>query len=576
MAAKQDHAKTKAELVAELEALRQRVAELEAQTVRDITGRKQSEVELEESYRFSKAIVDTAPYLIYIYDLAERRNLYANHQLSTLLGYTESAFRKMGGRIAQLAPPEDYQKLAAHFDCLAADRDDTVHEVEYRLRRADGRWCWLQSRDVVFKRTPEGLPIQLLGTAVDITEHKKAEEALRESEQRFRQLAENIKEIFWLSAPDKSQFFYVSPAYEEIWGQTCESLYQNPRSFLTHIEPADHETINQHLSKQARGEYTEVEYRIVRPDGSIRWVRTRAFPVYDDYGTVYRVAGISEDITERKRIETALQQAEAREQLRQQQLIQTERMASLGVLATGVAHEINNPNNYIMLNARILSKVWRELAPILNHYYEGEGDFMLSGIPYSQAYEQISQLIGGMSEGGKRIKQIVERLRNYATQDAEQAHQPVELNAVVKSAILMTSNELDKSTQQFSVTYGDRLPKIKGDPQQLEQVIVNLIINACQALSNKKQRIAISTASDAAADCVCVTISDEGVGISAENMKHVMEPFFTTKQGIGGTGLGLSVSYGIVKAHGGDLEITSELGVGTMVTVRLPVAERQL
>jgi PAS domain S-box-containing protein len=133
----------------------------------------------------------------------------------------------------------------------------------------------------------------------DITERKRSEEALRESQERFRQLAENIREVFWLTDIDKSQMLYISPGYESIWGRNCESLYASPRSWLDAIHPDDREMVLAALTKQIAGQYDE-EYRIVRPDGTVRWIRDRAFPVKDHSGTVYRIAGIAEDITDKK------------------------------------------------------------------------------------------------------------------------------------------------------------------------------------------------------------------------------------------------------------------------------------
>jgi PAS domain S-box-containing protein len=144
----------------------------------------------------------------------------------------------------------------------------------------------------------------------DVTENRRAQEALRESEGRFRQLAENIEQVFWMWDPDRTEIFYVGPAYEAIWGHSCQSLYQKPRSFVEAIHPADRRRVLTHYQRHKRAGY-EVDYRVVRPDGSIRWVRDRAFPIRNDEGQVYRMAGITEDITLRKQAEDALRESEA-------------------------------------------------------------------------------------------------------------------------------------------------------------------------------------------------------------------------------------------------------------------------
>ena len=153
-------------------------------------------------------------------------------------------------------------------------------------------------------------------------------------EERFRQLVDHIHEVFWLTAADQTQMFYVSPAYETIWGKSCASLYENPSSYLDSIDPEDFERVKQAFSNQANRPCHE-EFRIVRPDGSIRWVLTRTFPVPNAEGKVYRVTGLSKDITERKRAEEALKKTE-------RQYRQSSKMEAIGTLAGGIAHDFNN------------------------------------------------------------------------------------------------------------------------------------------------------------------------------------------------------------------------------------------
>jgi len=280
-------------------------------------------------------------------------------------------------------------------------------------------------------------------------------------------------------------------------------------------------------------------------------------------GTQQSVASFM-DITDRKR-------AEEQVKYQQQQLIQADKMATLGILVSGVAHEINNPLNFILLNAKIASRVWSEITPILQQYYEEKGDFALAGMPYTKSSEKIGRLISAISEGAARIEKIVTGLRNFARKDEGELDQAVNLNSVMESAIVIVGDLIKKSTDHFSVEYGEHLPPLRGNYQQLEQVIINLITNSCQALGSKEKSITASTALDKPAGRLRVVIADEGEGIPPENMKHIMDPFFTTKRDSGGTGLGLAISYNIIRNHGGDLHFISEVGKGTVMTITLPL-----
>ena len=273
---------------------------------------------------------------------------------------------------------------------------------------------------------------------------------------------------------------------------------------------------------------------------------------------------LEEEIAERERSQKLAQ-------LRQQQLMQADKMATLGILSSGVAHEINNPNNFILLNAKIFSRVWSDITPILEEYYEEQGDFALAGMPYTQAHDRIGQLITGMSEGAQRIQKIVQGLKDFARQDTGELNESVDINSVIEASVLIAGNLIKKSTDQFSCEYGADLPEIQGNTQQLEQVIINLLTNACHALEDRKKGIFITSSHDVNTDTIIVEVRDEGTGISGEALEHIMDPFFTTKRSSGGTGLGLSISYNIIKAHGGELKFTSEPGNGTTVVLSLAV-----
>ena len=526
---------------------------------RDITRRKQAQKALRRSETRYRTLFGESRDTVYM-NTREGKILDINQAGVELLGYTRDELIGMNVRKLYVYP-ENRSVFQREIE-----QQGSVRDYELKFRRKDGTQidCLVTS---TVRRTVNGTIVGYQGIIRDITEQMKAEKALHESEQRFWQLAENLREVFWLSSLDGSQIYFINPAYEEIWGRSCESLIAQPESWLDAVHPDDREEVLANFEKQSRGEFVEYEYRIVRPDGEVRWIEAHVFPVRSEEGKIYRCAGSAQEITKRKR-------AEELAESQQQQLIQADKMASLGILVSGVAHEINNPNNFIMLNGEILSMAWQNVMPILQKYYEENGDFLLAGMPYTRAHEKIGQLISGISEGATRIGKIVEALGGFARQDAGDLDQEIDPNAVVESAMVIVNNLIKKSTHNPSVELEENLPKIQGNPQQLEQVIINLITNSCQALQSPQKRLFVSTSYNKTSDLITIRVRDEGGGIPPENLNHIIEPFFTTKRDTGGTGLGLSVSYNIVKNHGGHLHFNSRFGEGTTATVMLPVSRR--
>jgi polar amino acid transport system substrate-binding protein len=293
--------------------------------------------------------------------------------------------------------------------------------------------------------------------------------------------------------------------------------------------------------------------------GTVIWSRTLQRKV------TQRTIELAREVSERKR---------ALEELRrhQDQLIQADKMTSLGILVSGVAHEINNPTGLILFNTPVISEAYADAEAILAAHYREHGDFMLGGIPYSRMRGKIPQMLDDMQEGAKRIKRIVEDLKDFARRNDEVASEPVDLNTVVSLAVRLVEVTIRKATDHFTIRYGEALPPVRGHAQRIEQVVVNLILNACQALPDPGRSVTVETGCDASARMVWVRVRDEGNGIAPEHLAHLTDPFFTTKRESGGTGLGLSVSAGIVKEHGGELYFDSQPGTGTTVLLTLPAA----
>lgn len=275
----------------------------------------------------------------------------------------------------------------------------------------------------------------------------------------------------------------------------------------------------------------------------------------------------------RKKVEERTQDL----QERQKQLLQVDKMASLGILVSGVAHEINNPCGILTLNFPVILEAFDEILEMLDEKYEEQGEFDLVGIEYQRMRNTLSDMLQDMDDSSKRIKAIVADLKHFSSQsgDDKGSMEELDLNELSDTAHRLTVNTINKTTVHFVTRYGQGLPKIMGHAQRIEQVIVNLILNACQATQDHDSNIRITSNYDKYSRMVNLQISDEGCGISENDMAKLTDPFFTTKREDGGTGLGLSVSAGIVRDHDGILHFSSKQGSGTTVTLSLPAVNKK-
>ncbi|WP_394171053.1 transporter substrate-binding domain-containing protein [Saccharospirillum alexandrii] len=272
-------------------------------------------------------------------------------------------------------------------------------------------------------------------------------------------------------------------------------------------------------------------------------------------------------------IRTLQRQVERRTQevkKQQQQLIQADKMSSLGTLVSGVAHEINNPSGLILLNLPMLKDAWEDALPHLDGLYEQHDGFDIAGLDYRRIRHEIPYIINEMNEGAQRIKRIVNDLRDFARQEATDAIEPMNLNDVVSTAVRLLDVTIRGYTNRFSLILDPYLPSMLGHPQRIEQVVINLIINACQSLPDDQHGVKVETRIDHIRQRIVLSVHDEGCGIEPDAMPNLTDPFFTTKREQGGTGLGLSVSAGIIKAYDGTMKFHSRPGEGTRVDVTFP------
>jgi PAS domain S-box-containing protein len=359
--------------------------------------------------------------------------------------------------------------------------------------------------------------------------HKALQEAhdeLQASEERFRQLAENIQEVFWLLDLDTQQLLYVSPAYDAIWGRSSQDLYQQARSFLDTIHPDDREEVVQELT--ANWQAYDREFRILRPDGTPRWVRLRSFPVYNERGEIYRMAGVAVDRTEQMATQAAL--------------IQAERLTTAGKLATSLAHEINNPLQAV-IGCLGLAQESLENSESLGTYLQ-------------VAYEEV-----------RRAARIVGQFRSLGSSKQEGRKEPTDLNRLLGDVLMLNKKHLANRKIEVLWEPDTRLPMLPVMADPLRQVFLNLVMNAADAMPGGGQ-LRLSTARTSSPAGVRLVVADTGSGIPPEVLPHIFEAFYSTKSE--GLGVGLFVSQNIVQQHGGRIAVESQAGAGTTFTIWLP------
>ena len=371
-------------------------------------------------------------------------------------------------------------------------------------------------------------------------ERIRADGALRASEERFQELAGNINEVFWITDAAKQQMLYISPAYEKIWGRTCASLYAAPRTWLEAIHPEDRARIMAAAeTKQAHGDYDET-YRIQRPDGTVRWIHDRAFPVRGAAGEILRVVGTAEDITEQRQLEA--------------QFRQSQKMEAIGQLAGGVAHDFNNILAAIMMEAELVGTT-ENLPPDAREY------------------------LAGIKASAERAANLTRQLLAFSRRQVMQPRQ-LDLNEIVAHLAKMLQRILGEDVR-LQLNLHPRALLTRADAGMLDQVLLNLVVNARDAMpgggqlvieTGEKNFTAVETAllPDAKPGRhVSLRVTDTGSGIAPGNLARIFEPFFTTKEPGKGTGLGLATVFGIIKQHGGSLTVESEAGRGTTFLIYL-------
>ncbi|ARV61557.1 PAS domain-containing sensor histidine kinase [Nostocales cyanobacterium HT-58-2] len=432
--------------------------------------------------------------------------------------------------------PDDREYFFAAIKRLQQQKQ--VMDEEYRITRPDGSIRWIHNRAIP-SLDATGEIQYLTGIAEDITQRKEVETVLAESEQKFLQFANSVDIVFWVCAPDASKFFYISPGYEKIWGKSCASIYSNARSFIESVHPDDLERV----IAAAIGEnacYMDEEYRIIRPDGTVRWVRDRTFPVYNEHGEVFRMAGIAQDVTQRKLAEEEIYKTLQREHELSE--------AKSQFIAT-TSHEIRTPLTTIQSS-----------IDMLQHYTD-----RLTNDQKQAHFQKIESAV-------QNIKQIVHNALLLSESEAGTLQlqlRNVDIVAFCQEIIATVSSSNDNQKRIKFTISGDTSKPLSLDPKLINYIVTNLLENALKySLPNSIVKFELCSSQDQ----VILSIQDQGIGIPQEDLPQIFGSFYRSKNigKVPGTGLGLSIVKQCVDLHKGKIDVNSIVGEGTTFTVRLP------
>lgn len=491
--------------------------------------RQQAEARIREQ----AALLDKAHDAIYVRDL-EQRIVYWNEGAERLYGW--QAEEAIGKRADELFSTD---VSARHDEARrqVMEKDEWMGELSQSTKT--GKEIIVESRRNLL-RDGQGNPKSILVINTDITERKQAAMALAESEERFRQLAEQSSEVFWFISLNPQRVTYISPAVKKVLGLLAEQIYENPEVWAEAIHPDDLSRVRAAWQACLQGQTPrfDAEYRVVRPDKSVSTVQAIGTPIRNAAGEIIRIGGMLKDVTERKRVEN--------------QMLRTQRLESIGTLAGGVAHDLNNALAPILMTVELLR----------------------------MEYPDATKLIDMVETSARRGADMVRQLLTFA-KGVEGARLLIQPQHLLKEMEKIIKGTFPKNIG-LQTNYAKDLRTILGDNTQLHQVLLNLCVNARDAMPNGgrltleaenvvvDEAYASSVAEAKPGDYVVWRVTDTGTGIPAEIVERIFEPFFSTKGPDKGTGLGLSTVVGIIKSHGGFIRVYSVPGQGTSFVVYLP------
>jgi PAS domain S-box-containing protein len=469
------------------------------------------------------------------------------------------------------APPGSIEELQVRLRHLENDFALTRSEYEDATSKYLTVLAEVQRKNAELEALRESLEARVLertsllasanrALEQEVAKQQRTEQALREAEARTRLLVEHLPVCLVAIGPDGAARLVLNAYARRVLGYGPETEGEAPRFADPAETPIETGAIIREASR--RGVYDR-ECLLLRRDGRPVPVHLVVVPQRDGCGRVAAYYGFAEDITERRRAEEASRR-------HGEEMARAGKLIALGTLVAGVAHEMNNPNNLIMLSVPVLKKWFHQLLGLAAARDSDDEDRQ----ELARMREDVPRLLASIEEGSRRLRDIVKDLRDFARPDDRDFDQPLNVNELVAAAVNLLQGPVRSAARRFEVAYGRDLPVLRGHPGQIRQLVISLVKNAYESLRGPDAWVRVATRFDAPRSEVVIEVEDNGSGIAPENIPHVCDPFFTTRREQGAMGLGLAIVAGMVRAHRGTLTFDSEPGRGTKVTVRLPVPAR--
>jgi PAS domain S-box-containing protein len=514
-------------------------------------------IELEEHHKTEEALVQSEQ--LYRAIVEDQTELICRFHPDGTLSFVNDAFcRFFGKKREELLgtryrpmPLEDQRMVKEALRAL--NRENPLIDFEIRAERPDGEIRWMQwTTRAIYD--DKGNLVELLAVGRDITDRIRSEQQIRESRNTLRSVFDGISDPLVMVREDMTLVMlnraalrlFDATLYQDLIGTPCLEFFRGRygeeeinlvQAAITGQEPARYELAS-------RGDSPRYEEMFVYPVQSDR---------IDHSMAIIRV-------TDR-----------TKQRLMERELIQSEKLASLGLLISGIVHEINNPNNFISFNMPILRDYLQEILPVLDEHAARTPDFEVQGMPYAEFRADVMKLLDNIEHGSVRINTTVAKLKEFARKKDEKGTRSILPTGVVERAVAICHTQIRKTVKTFDVQVQQDMPEMVSDPDAIEQPLINLLINAAQAADKPDSHIRLDVRRGASGkESLVLEIEDNGCGMDAKTASRIFDPFFTTKEEGMGTGLGLYITKNLLDSVGGSISVESEVGRGTTFRVVIP------